>query len=59
MLNVKEPNTQSGAVGPDIEQERLGGRRWPIIRGRSWRVVLCVSPLGVRFEVERIDHAQS
>lgn len=62
MLNVKEPDTRADSskeVLPLVEGDMSIARRWPIIRGRTWRVVLCVGPLGVRLELERTDHAQS
>lgn len=64
MSNVKKPDVKfevlpTLANPPSLGENTEAVRRWPIIRGRTWRLVIALSPLkGVHFELERTDHAQ-
>ena len=63
MPNVQKADTQIepglSPTGSDLSVDVQGVRRWPVIHGRTWRVVVSLGPLGLRIELERTDHAQA
>ena len=64
MVNVLKPDVQIQPLMTqvDVADPSTGvgdQRRWPIVHGRTWRLVFVLGPFGVRIELERTEHAQS